>query len=32
MSVLWAEKELEVDRYCIGEDHPDYQKVSEAVA
>jgi hypothetical protein len=24
MTLLWAEKELEVDAYCIGEDHPDY--------
>ncbi|KAF1952906.1 TPR domain protein, partial [Byssothecium circinans] len=38
MALLWAEKELEVDRYCVGEDHPDYateldmvQKLREAV-
>ncbi|KAF7592476.1 hypothetical protein BBP40_000211 [Aspergillus hancockii] len=31
MAVLWAEKELEVDRYCIGEDHPDYRKELEMV-
>lgn len=24
MALLWAEKELEVDGYCIGADHPDY--------
>jgi hypothetical protein len=24
MALLWAEKELEVDGYCIGTDHPDY--------
>ncbi|KFY65616.1 hypothetical protein V496_02447 [Pseudogymnoascus sp. VKM F-4515 (FW-2607)] len=24
MALLWAEKELEVDDYCIGADHPDY--------
>jgi hypothetical protein len=26
MAVLWAEKEVEVDCYCLGEDHPDYAK------
>ena len=26
MAMLWAEKEIEVDSYCLGEDHPDYQK------
>jgi hypothetical protein len=31
MALLWAEKELEIDGYCIGEDHPDYQKELEAV-
>lgn len=38
MALLWAEKELEVDRYCVGEDHPDYatkldivRKLREAV-
>jgi hypothetical protein len=31
MAVLWAEKELEVDRYCVGEDHPDYRKELEMV-
>ncbi|KAL3468833.1 hypothetical protein BJX99DRAFT_242626, partial [Aspergillus californicus] len=28
---MWARKELEVDRYCIGEDHPDYKKGLEVV-
>jgi hypothetical protein len=38
MALLWAEKELEVDSYCVGEDHPDYateldivQKLRKAV-
>jgi hypothetical protein len=38
MALLWAEKELEVERYCGGEEHLDYateldivQKLSEAV-
>lgn len=26
MAILWAKKELEVDRYCLGKDHPDYRK------
>jgi len=26
MAILWAEKELEVDHYCLGEDHPDCRK------
>lgn len=26
MALLWAQKELDVDRYCVGEDHPDYKK------
>jgi hypothetical protein len=26
MAMLWTEKEVEVDGYCLGEDHPDYQK------
>ncbi|KAF7131479.1 hypothetical protein CNMCM5793_004704 [Aspergillus hiratsukae] len=25
MALLWAQKELEVDRYCVGEDHPDFE-------
>lgn len=31
MALLWAEKELEVDRYCLGEDHPDCRKELEIV-
>lgn len=31
MLLLWAEKELEVDQYCIGEDHPDYVKEHDIV-
>ena len=31
MALLWAEKELEVDRYCVGEDHPDYAKEVERI-
>jgi hypothetical protein len=26
MALQWAEKEDEVDHYCLGEDHPDYPK------
>ncbi|KAF2686179.1 TPR domain protein [Lentithecium fluviatile CBS 122367] len=26
MAMLWTEKEVEVDGYCLGQDHPDYQK------
>jgi len=26
MASLWAEKEVEVDYYCLGKDHPDYPK------
>lgn len=26
MALMWAEKELEVDLYCVGEDHPDSVK------
>lgn len=25
MALLWAEKELEVDTYRVGRDHPDYK-------
>lgn len=32
MAILWAEKELEVDRYCLGEDHPGYSKEFETIA
>lgn len=31
MALLWTQKELEVEQYCIGEDHPDYQKGLEVV-
>jgi hypothetical protein len=24
MAVLWAKKDIEVDSYCVGSDHPDY--------
>jgi hypothetical protein len=26
MAILWTEKEIEVDEYCLGKDHPDYEK------
>lgn len=26
LALLWAEKALDHDRYCVGEDHPDYAK------
>jgi hypothetical protein len=26
MASLWVEKEVEVDYYCLGKDHPDYPK------
>lgn len=25
MAVLWTEKEVEVNQYCLGHDHPDFQ-------
>lgn len=25
-AMLWTEKEVEVNVYCLGDDHPDYQK------
>lgn len=25
MALLWAEKELELDRVCVGDDHPHIQ-------
>ncbi|TVY18236.1 SET domain-containing protein 5 [Lachnellula arida] len=31
MALLWAEKELEVDRYCVGVDHPHYSSESDTV-
>lgn len=30
MALLWAEKGLEVNRYCVGEDHPEYKTTLEA--
>ena len=30
MALLWAEKGLEVNRYCVGEDHPEYKSTLEA--
>jgi len=26
VALLWAEKEVEIDNYCLGKDHPDYPK------
>jgi hypothetical protein len=26
MAILWTEKEIEVDEYCLGQNHPDYEK------
>jgi len=31
MALLWAEKELEVDAYCIGKDNPEYQMTLETI-
>jgi hypothetical protein len=31
MTLLWAEKELEIDRYCVGNDHPDVVQQVEIV-
>jgi hypothetical protein len=31
MALLWAQKELELDRVCVGEDHPDYETWFEVV-
>lgn len=31
MALLWVQKELEVDYYCVGEDHSDYKKELEIV-
>lgn len=31
MTLQWTEKELEVDRNCVGEDHADYIKGLEVV-
>lgn len=27
MALLWAEKVLEIDLYCVGEDNPEYKRV-----
>lgn len=26
MAILWIEKEVEINGYCLGQDHPDYKK------
>jgi hypothetical protein len=31
MALMWAKKELEVDHYCIGEDHPEYKEGFQVV-
>jgi hypothetical protein len=31
MAVLWAEKELELDRICVGDDHPHIQVERDAI-
>jgi hypothetical protein len=31
MALLWAEKGLEIDLYCLGKDHPEYQHMLKAV-
>ncbi|KAL4779641.1 hypothetical protein BJX76DRAFT_361620 [Aspergillus varians] len=31
MALMLAKKELEVDLYCVGEDHPDYKKGLEVM-
>lgn len=31
MALLWGEKMLEIDRYCVGEYHPDYIEKLEVV-
>ena len=31
MALLWAEKELEHERMCLGEDHPVYGAISARV-
>lgn len=28
---MWARKELEVDEYCVGQDHPDYEQQLEMI-
>lgn len=32
LAVLFAEKELDVDRYCVGKDHPDHEKELEILS
>lgn len=31
MALLWTEKELEIDQYCIGKDHPDYEEEQKTI-
>jgi hypothetical protein len=31
MALLWAEKELELDRICVGDDHPHIQEERNAI-
>lgn len=31
MALLWAEKELELDRVCVGGDHPHIQVERDAI-
>jgi hypothetical protein len=31
LALIWAKKELDVDHYCLGEDHPDYKEGLEVV-
>jgi hypothetical protein len=31
MALLWAEKELELDRVCVGDDHPHIQIERDAI-
>ncbi|KAJ5639238.1 TPR domain protein [Penicillium longicatenatum] len=31
MALLWAEKGLEIDLYCLGKDYPEYQHMLRAV-
>jgi hypothetical protein len=31
MALLWAEKELELDRVCVGDDHPHIQVERDAI-
>jgi hypothetical protein len=31
MAMLWTAKELEVNNYCLGRDHPDCQKEADVL-